>query len=80
MTVGYAVDERRDPILSSYAAARLLKQNFKKLRNWPMAITAYNHGIAGMLRAKRRNGGYEAIFKTAAEYLNLRPETFTLNF
>jgi membrane-bound lytic murein transglycosylase D len=63
MTVGYAVDERRDPIFSSYAAARLLKQNFKKLRNWPMAITAYNHGINGMLRAKRRNGSYEAIFK-----------------
>ncbi|MGD9182561.1 MAG: transglycosylase SLT domain-containing protein, partial [Desulfobacterales bacterium] len=63
MTVGYAVDERRDPILSSYAAARLLKQNFEKLRNWPMAITAYNHGIAGMLRAKRRKGSYEAIFK-----------------
>jgi len=63
MTVGYAVDERRDPILSSYAAARLLKQNFKKLRNWPMAITAYNHGVTGMLRAKRRKGSYEAIFK-----------------
>jgi membrane-bound lytic murein transglycosylase D len=63
MTVGYAVDERRDPILSSHAAARLLKQNFKKLRSWPMAITAYNHGIAGMLRAKRRKGSYEAIFK-----------------
>jgi membrane-bound lytic murein transglycosylase D len=63
MTVGYAVDERRDPILSSYAAARLLKQNFKKLRNWPMAITAYNHGVTGMLRAKRHKGNYEAIFK-----------------
>jgi len=63
MTVGYAVDERRDPILSSFAAARLLKQNFEKLQNWPMAITAYNHGIAGMLRAQRRQGGYEAIFK-----------------
>jgi membrane-bound lytic murein transglycosylase D len=63
MTVSYAVDERRDPILSSYAAARLLKQNFKKLRNWPMALTAYNHGITGMLRAKRRKGSYEAIFK-----------------
>jgi membrane-bound lytic murein transglycosylase D len=62
MTVGYAVDERRDPILSSYAAARLLKQNFEKLRNWPMAITAYNHGITGMLRAKRRKESYEAIF------------------
>ena len=63
MTVGYAVDERRDPILSSYAAARLLKQNFEKLRNWPMAITAYNHGMTGMLRAKRRKGSYETIFK-----------------
>ncbi|MGD9133468.1 MAG: transglycosylase SLT domain-containing protein [Desulfobacterales bacterium] len=63
MTVGYAVDERRDPVLSSYAAALLLKQNFEKLGNWPMAITAYNHGITGMLRAKRRKDSYEAIFK-----------------
>lgn len=63
MTVSYAVDERRDPILSSRAAARLLKKNFKKFRNWPMAITAYNHGVTGMLRAKRSKGSYEAIFK-----------------
>ncbi len=62
MTVSYAVDERRDPILSSHAAARLLKRNFSKLKNWPMAITAYNHGVSGMLRAKRRKGNYEAIF------------------
>ncbi|MGD9051499.1 MAG: LysM peptidoglycan-binding domain-containing protein [Desulfobacterales bacterium] len=63
MTVSYAIDERRDPIISTRAAARLLKRNFKKFRNWPMAITAYNHGVAGMLRAKRRKGDYEAIFK-----------------
>jgi membrane-bound lytic murein transglycosylase D len=63
MTVGYAVDERRDPIQSSKAAAQLLKQNYKKLGNWPMAITAYNHGMAGMLRAKRAKGSYEAIFR-----------------
>ena len=62
MIVGYAVDERRDAILSSRAAARLLKRNFKKFDNWPMAITAYNHGVAGMLRAQRRKGGYEDIF------------------
>ncbi|MEJ2221529.1 MAG: lytic transglycosylase domain-containing protein [Desulfobacterales bacterium] len=63
MTVSYAVDERRDPIISTRAAARLLKRNYKKLRNWPMAITAYNHGVTGMLRAKRRKGDYETIFK-----------------
>jgi membrane-bound lytic murein transglycosylase D len=63
MTVSYAVDERRDPIISTRAAARLMKRNYKKFRNWPMAITAYNHGVAGMLRAKRRKEDYETIFK-----------------
>jgi membrane-bound lytic murein transglycosylase D len=63
MTVSYAVDERRDPIISTHAAARLLKKNYKKFGNWPMAITAYNHGVSGMLRAKRRKGDYETIFK-----------------
>ena len=62
MTVSYAIDERRDPILSTRAAARLLKRNYRKFRNWPMAITAYNHGVSGMLRAKRRKGDYETIF------------------
>jgi len=62
MRVDYVVDERRDPILSSYAAARLLKDNYKKLGSWPLAITAYNHGANGLVRAKRRNGGYEQIF------------------
>jgi peptidoglycan lytic transglycosylase D len=63
MTVSYAVDERRDPILSSRAASRLLNANFKKFKNWPMAITAYNHGVSGMLRAQMRKGDYETIFK-----------------
>jgi membrane-bound lytic murein transglycosylase D len=64
MKVDYTIDERRDPMLSSYAAAKLLRQNFWKLKNWPMAITAYNHGASGMLRAKRLRGTYEAIFKS----------------
>ena len=63
MSIGYAVDERRDPIISSRAAAKLLKGNFNKLHDWPLAITAYNHGITGMLRAKREKGSYEKIFK-----------------
>jgi membrane-bound lytic murein transglycosylase D len=63
MTIGYALDERRDPIRSSRAAAKLLKQNYEKLGSWPMAITAYNHGVTGMLRARRAKGSYEEIFK-----------------
>jgi membrane-bound lytic murein transglycosylase D len=63
MAVGYAVDERRDPIYSSHAAACLLKDNHDKLNDWPLAITAYNHGLTGMKRALRRKGSYEAIFQ-----------------
>ena len=63
MKVGYTIDERRDPIKSSHAAAKLLRQNYRKLKTWPMAITAYNHGITGMRRAQRKKGNYERIFK-----------------
>jgi membrane-bound lytic murein transglycosylase D len=62
MKVGYTIDERRDPIISSYAAAKLLRHNYRKLHNWPMALTAYNHGASGMLRARRKKGTYERIF------------------
>jgi membrane-bound lytic murein transglycosylase D len=64
MKVGYTLDERRDPILASHAAAKLLKENYETLGSWPLAITAYNHGRTGMKRAKRKIGDYPAIFKT----------------
>lgn len=63
MKVGYTVDERWDPFRASHAAARFLKESYQILGHWPLALTAYNHGIAGMLRAKRSKGGYEEIFK-----------------
>ena len=56
MRVGYDVDERRDPILATYGAAKLLKKNFESVGSWPLAITAYNHGLQGMKRAKKRVG------------------------
>lgn len=56
MRVGYDVDERRDPILATHAAAKLLKRNFQEINSWPLAITAYNHGLQGMKRAKKRHG------------------------
>ncbi|MBW2482197.1 MAG: transglycosylase SLT domain-containing protein [Deltaproteobacteria bacterium] len=65
MKVGYTIDERRDPLISSYAAAKLLRHNHRKLNSWPLAVTAYNHGVSGMLRAQRKKGTYERIF---AEY------------
>ncbi len=54
MAINYAVDERRDPIKSTIAAAKLLKQNYEELGNWPLAITAYNHGLNGMKHATKK--------------------------
>ncbi len=56
MNVGYEVDERSDPILATHGAAKLLAHNYKTLHSWPLAITAYNHGLNGMKRAKRLYG------------------------
>ena len=63
MTVGYEIDERRDPIRATHAAARLLKENHDRLGTWPLAITAYNHGASGVHRAKRKHGDYPSIFR-----------------
>jgi membrane-bound lytic murein transglycosylase D len=52
MRVDDAVDERLDPYRATEAAAQLLEYNYRVLGSWPLALTAYNHGAAGMRRAK----------------------------
>jgi membrane-bound lytic murein transglycosylase D len=56
MQVDHVVDARRDPFISSEGAAKLLAYNYSILKSWPLAITAYNHGVAGMRRAVRSVG------------------------
>ncbi len=63
MMVDSIVDERRDPLTATHAAARYLKSNFDRLGTWPLAITAYNYGHAGMMRALKQEGNYVRIFK-----------------
>ncbi|HEX7035910.1 MAG TPA: transglycosylase SLT domain-containing protein [Pseudomonadales bacterium] len=56
MQIDHVVDERLDPWLSSRAAAQLLRHNYEVTGSWPLAITAYNHGLAGMRRAVEQLG------------------------
>jgi membrane-bound lytic murein transglycosylase D len=56
MRIDDAVDERLDPYRSTEAAAQLLAYNYRVLGSWPLALTAYNHGAAGMRRAKESVG------------------------
>ncbi len=56
LQVDHVLDERNDPYLATTAAAKLLAYNYSIAGNWPMAITAYNHGLSGARRAMRRHG------------------------
>lgn len=56
LRINASVDERLDPFRETEAAAQLLAYNYRLLGSWPLAITAYNHGAAGMLRAREQLG------------------------
>lgn len=47
------LDERLDPIRATEAAARYLKDAQRELGSWPLAVVSYNHGVAGVSRARR---------------------------
>ena len=64
MKIDYTVDERRDPVFATHAAAKFLKDNYDQLKSWPIAITAYNHGTQGMLKAVKSKGDYENIYNS----------------
>lgn len=51
LRVSRGVDERLNVRAATLAAARILRDNYEKLGTWPLAITAYNHGPYGMMRA-----------------------------
>ena len=64
LNINASIDERLDPYTATDAAARLLKDNFEALQSWPLALTAYNYGRAGMMRAVQSKGSYEAVFNS----------------
>lgn len=67
MRIDQVVDERLDPFLATRAAALLLKDNYEITSTWPLALTAYNHGAAGMRRAVEAVGSTD-IDKIVREY------------
>src|SRR5260370_518395 len=50
------VDGGVGPFRSTEAAAQLLAYNYRVLGSWPLALTAYNHGTAGVRHAKETLG------------------------
>lgn len=57
LEVNSLVDERRDPIKSTYAAAHYLSDLYKIFNDWSLVIAAYNCGPANVTKAIHRSGG-----------------------
>ena len=66
LDVSSYVDERRDPIKSTDAAAKYLAKLYKIFGDWDLALAAYNSGPGNVSKAIRRSGGY-------TNYWNIRP-------
>ncbi len=49
-----AIDLRNHPIEATKTAAKLLRNNYKMLQSWPLALTGYNHGPSGILRLTKK--------------------------
>ena len=56
MRIDHFIDERMDPYIAADAAITLLEYNYNILGTWPLALTAYNHGVGGISRAVRETG------------------------
>lgn len=63
------IDERKDPIKASYAAAHYLKDLYDIFGDWSLAIAAYNCGPGNVSKAIRRAGGGKTDFWGIYQYL-----------
>ncbi len=71
--INYWVDERRDPIKSTLAAARYLKDLHRQFKDWYLAIAAYNAGPNKIIRGIRATGTRDYWALSRSPYL--LPET-----
>lgn len=62
MQVNRRADERLNPRIATRFAADFLQDNYRQVQSWPLALTGYNYGINGVVRATRRHQTNDYIY------------------
>ncbi|SKB79876.1 membrane-bound lytic murein transglycosylase D [Daejeonella lutea] len=57
------VDERKDPVKASYAAAHYFVDAYKRIGDWLLTIAAFNCGTGAVTRAIEKSGGIADFWK-----------------
>jgi membrane-bound lytic murein transglycosylase D len=73
LRIDHYVDERRDPIKSTVAAARYLRDLYDLFGAWPLAMAAYNAGEGKVMRALHKTQG--ETFSDISKTKMIRKET-----
>ncbi|WP_433901375.1 LysM peptidoglycan-binding domain-containing protein [Sphingobacterium puteale] len=80
LTVDSYTDQRMDPIASSYAIAKILKEAYDQYGDWLLAIASYNGGKGAVGRAIQRSGKEKPTFWDIAPYLTQQTQNYIPKF
>ncbi|MEX0986127.1 MAG: transglycosylase SLT domain-containing protein [Bacteroidales bacterium] len=88
LRINSLVDERRDPVKATHAAAKFLKNLYGIYGDWTLALAAYNCGPGNVNKAIRRSGGkrdfWELYYYLPRETRGYVPAfiaaTYTMNY
>jgi membrane-bound lytic murein transglycosylase D len=84
LTINSIVDERRDPIKATHAAAKYLKDMYNIYHDWTLVIAAYNCGPGNVDKAIRRSGNrkdyWEIFYRLPRETRGYMPQFIAVTY
>lgn len=80
LTINDTLDERKDPVLASAAAADYLLKSYKMYNDWLLAIASYNCGHNRIRWAREDAGGGNLDYWTIRKYLPVETQNYVPSF
>ena len=88
LTINSIVDERRDPVKATHAAAKYLMDLYNIYKDWVLVIAAYNCGPGNVNKAIRRSGNkkdyWDIFYRLPRETRGYIPQyvaaTYAINY